>query len=947
MNLPARAYSLAIALILCCAAAGQPVKPVYVGARVCASCHAGPGMGHQYSLWLHSKHSKAYATLARPEAKEITRLSGLREQPQEAFTCLGCHATGANAEDWEKDDTFRVEDGVQCETCHGPGSEYMTEDVMRDPAKAMAAGLVMPGPERCMVCHAAKGTHVAVLGSPAFDVEAGMKQIAHPTPGNPVMGAVPRVADGGKRDGPKYAGSAACGECHQGIMFNYQHSVWRQSGHARAWAVLGTERSRRIAEKRGLKGDPQTLPECLKCHSTGFGESPDAFLPSFHIDEGVGCEACHGPGSEYMAEAIMRDPRAARAAGLKNVGAETCAACHQNAHDQPFEVRLEKIAHPSKMPEEARGPRYKTPLNLALSPDAKEMYVTCSGSDTVIVVDTATRRKVAEIAVGAQPEDVTFSPDGMRVFVTNMFSDTMAVIDPVTRQVTHTLPVGDEPHGVLTDREGKRVYVLNSASDDITVYDARSLTREKNLAASRRPWSLALSPDGGRLLVTHVLSRFVPFRTPSRAEVTVVDTDRGVVEDRPVVEAANLLMGIDWHPSGEYAIVTLNRTKNLVPMTRLLQGWTITNGLGIVWRDGAIDQVLLDEPGLCFPDPADVAITPDGRFALVSSSGSDRIAVVDLEKLTSMLRQAPDYERRHVLPNHLGKPVEFVKTHIPTKNSPRGIRIMPDGQTAFVANALDDSLTVIDLRTMKAAGRIDLGGPPEITKARYGERLFHSASITFHRQFSCHTCHPDGHIDGLTYDIQPDGIGVTPVDNRTLRGILDTAPFKWEGTNPSLSRQCGPRLAVFFTRIQPYTPEELSAVDLYISTILRPPNRHRPLGADFTEAQRRGKQVFERAVANDGRKLRPEQRCINCHPPPYYTDRRRHNIGTKLLYDGESHFDTPHLNNIYDSAPYLHNGIAQTLEQIWTVYNPDDRHGATNDLTKDQLNDLIEYLKTL
>ena len=55
----------------------------------------------------------------------------------------------------------------------------------------------------------------------------------------------------------------------------------------------------------------------------------------------------------------------------------------------------------------------------------------------------------------------------------------------------------------------------------------------------------------------------------------------------------------------------------------------------------------------------------------------------------------------------------------------------------------------------------------------------------------------------------------------------------------------------------------------------------------------------------------------------------------------------PHLNNIYDSAPYLHNGIAATLEEIWTRYNPHDEHGVTNDMTKDQLNDLIEYLKTL
>jgi cytochrome c peroxidase len=225
--------------------------------------------------------------------------------------------------------------------------------------------------------------------------------------------------------------------------------------------------------------------------------------------------------------------------------------------------------------------------------------------------------------------------------------------------------------------------------------------------------------------------------------------------------------------------------------------------------------------------------------------------------------------------------------------------------------------------------------------------LFHSARITFQRQFSCHSCHPDGHVNGLTFDIEPDGIGISPVDNRTLRGILDTAPFKWEGTNPSLAHECGPRLAVFFTRIQPFTPVELSALVTYISHISRPPNRYRPLGVELTPAQRRGRDIFYRTQKNTGEEIPVENRCSTCHSGPMFTDRRVHNVGTLMQYDRTGLFETPHLNNIYDSAPYLHNGITPTLEEIWTRYNPYDRHGVTNDMTKDQLNDLIEFLKTL
>jgi hypothetical protein len=105
--------------------------------------------------------------------------------------------------------------------------------------------------------------------------------------------------------------------------------------------------------------------------------------------------------------------------------------------------------------------------------------------------------------------------------------------------------------------------------------------------------------------------------------------------------------------------------------------------------------------------------------------------------------------------------------------------------------------------------------------------------------------------------------------------------------------------------------------------------------------------MFERTVTNDGRPIPPEGRCITCHFPPYYSDRSIRDAGNQMWLDEGTHFDVPHLNNIYDSAPYLHNGIAHTLEEIWTVYNPHDEHGVTNDMTKDQLNDLIEYLKTL
>ncbi len=248
-----------------------------------------------------------------------------------------------------------------------------------------------------------------------------------------------------------------------------------------------------------------------------------------------------------------------------------------------------------------------------MSPDGQQVYVTCEASHTVIVVDVKTRCKLAEIPVGHHPTGVTFHPSGQWAYVSNRLDDTVSVIDVAQAKVTAEIPVGDEPHGLRTSATGDKLYVANTATDDISVIDTQSFREIKRLEASRRPWSVELSPDGTQLCVTNALSRFVPFRTPSMAEVTIVDVPTGTIDRRVVVPGANLILGVCWHPSGDFALATMNRTKNLVPMTRLLQGWTITNGLAVIWRDGRVDQVLLDEPNLCFPDPTDVAITPDGQ----------------------------------------------------------------------------------------------------------------------------------------------------------------------------------------------------------------------------------------------------------------------------------------------------------------------------------------------
>ena len=592
--------------------------------------------------------------------------------------------------------------------------------------------------------------------------------------------------------------------------------------------------------------------------------------------------------------------------------------------------------------------RYLSPLDIAVSPDGSWLYVTAEEGDALLVVDPHGARVVDEIAVGKRPHSVVLSRDGNTAYVSNRWSNTVSVIDLAIHRITRILEVGSGPAGLAVGPDGLFLYVANSVSNDISIIDLRSGLESKRLVAGRHPYAVRLSPDGKTVYVTNRLSNPVPFRSPPVTEVTLVDASSQRVTRREDFHSAHVIEGIDFTPSGDLALVTLVRPKNLLPATQVGRGWMMTFGIGIIERgkEGSTAQVLLDEVNTFFPDPYDLVITPDGKRAFVSHAGADIVTVVEVGALRDLLAAASP-ESRATYANHLGLSSRYVTKRIPTGANPKGLAFSPDGRRLYVAERLADRILVIDTERLEVVDAIDLGGPQKETLARRGQRLFHSASHTFQGQFSCRSCHADGGTDALSYDLEPDGLGLNIVNNPSLRGRANTAPYKWTGKNASLYRQCGFRFAKWLTRTEPYSQDELYSLVAYILSLSHMPNRYRDASGELTSVQQRGKTIFERAQTNDGRVIPAENRCITCHPPPRFTDRRMADVGTSGPTDTGKEFDTPQLDNLYASAPYLHDGRAATLEEIWTRFNLDDTHGVANDLTKIQLNDLIEYLKAL
>ncbi len=128
----------------------------YIGVNSCAKmCHKSEKQGSQLSIWEASSHSKAYKTLLTAEADKICKELGKGEKAAESDFCLKCHVTGHGEAPALFEEKFSKEDGVQCEACHGPGSEYKSMKIMKDKQEAIKNGLNIPTnpADYCIKCH--------------------------------------------------------------------------------------------------------------------------------------------------------------------------------------------------------------------------------------------------------------------------------------------------------------------------------------------------------------------------------------------------------------------------------------------------------------------------------------------------------------------------------------------------------------------------------------------------------------------------------------------------------------------------------------------------------------------------------------------------------------------------------------------------------------------------
>ncbi|MDP6545020.1 MAG: beta-propeller fold lactonase family protein [Phycisphaerae bacterium] len=636
--------------------------------------------------------------------------------------------------------------------------------------------------------------------------------------------------------------------------------------------------------------------------------------------------------------------------------------------------------------DKTKGAAYHSPLSLAVSPDGKTLYASDPTSGKLVILDIAKKTKLGEIALKGVPRGLAISADGGRVYVAQRGAGTVAVIDTAKRGVTSRITVGKWPEAVALAEKAKRLYVCNQDTHSVSVVDLAQGKAIKDIPVVREPASAVVTPDEKYVVVTNLLPRGVSTDTSLAAVVSIIDSAKLEVSSTVKLPAGSTAVyGACISPDGKWAYVVHQLGRFTMPVTQLELGWVNTYALSIIdiGKGSRLATVLLDDLEMGSANPYDVVCSKDGRQLWISHAGVHEISNVNISLVHELLDgkipkalakirdgSLPDptpekgYRGLPAIPDDVLKARSEANIWVRIKadpkkvnelqndltalylagairrfptggNSPRGIVLSPDGKQLLIANYYSGSIAVMDAVTGKLQGAISLGAQPKPDVVRRGEILFHDAAHCFQRWNSCTSCHPNGRVDGLNWDLMNDGIG-NPKNTKSMLLAHKTPPSMATGIRDRA--ETAVRAGIRHIQFVVLSEEDATAIDEYLKSLKPVPSPHLVNGK-LSEAAARGKVLFDGKAA-----------CAKCHPSPLFTDLKMYNVGVLSPNDNKKHkgaYDTPSLIEAYRTAPYLHDGRAMTLKDVLTTHNKLDQHGKVKGLKPAEIDDLAEYLRSL
>jgi DNA-binding beta-propeller fold protein YncE len=610
--------------------------------------------------------------------------------------------------------------------------------------------------------------------------------------------------------------------------------------------------------------------------------------------------------------------------------------------------------------------RYRSPIDACYSPAGDLIAVADHTAGAVAFVDPA-RGVVVRRAAVSSPWSVIWS--GKRTFATEFMTGNVAEIDPATGTVVRRIRVGAYPRALAAADGGKTLLVANSGSRDISIVRLADGKERGRLTCTGVPSGIAVSPDGGTAVVAYLNPTSDATNEKNSARVALFNLAGGTRTAEIALPSGSAgLRDVAVTSDGRWALVPHALGRYNLPTTQLDRGWVNTNALSILdlKAQKLYATVLLDQTQEGAADPWGVQPSKDGTRVWITLAGAQQLASLDFKGMMKLIagglpddsplnQQSPEWaatmrnvwqeikadpSKRSELVNDLAALyIADLIQRVPVPgNGPRGLTISPDGQTLAIAQYFTGDLALTD-RNGKVKKIVSLGPSPKPDAVRDGERMFHDGRLCFQHWLSCATCHPDGRADGLNWDLLNDGMG-NPKNTRSLLLAHKRGPMMSHGVRASVT--VATRAGFRFILFREPKPSEVETTEAYIRSMTPLPSPHRLRNADGSFGG-----LSPRAVAGKAIFESPKTKCAKCHNGPVFTDKRLHDVDTRGPYDSDGRFITPTLVEVWRTAPYLHDGRAVTMREVFTKFNRTNRHGDTSHLTPKQIDDLSEYVLSL
>lgn len=568
-------------------------------------------------------------------------------------------------------------------------------------------------------------------------------------------------------------------------------------------------------------------------------------------------------------------------------------------------VQAQSTVQPTPRPlyalPDARTNSVFTSNSLARTSTTGLLVATNMLSDTLSIIAPLAGELLVEVPVGRDPRSVAVTPDEVRALVTNRGDNTLTVVDVNEQRRLQTIPLGGLwPYGVVA-ANNTTAYVTLQGSSEVVVVDLIAGEVAERIPTSFAPTGMALWGDF--LYVTHQWSGDLSLiYLPQNTAVGTVSTGRDTGLS-PSIDI-DITRGIAYLPQtrSNAANPALTFDTTVFPVVSVMQ-------LGAL-EPIRQERITLDTSVRPVNMPFAAEVDPFREWLYVANAGSNNVSIIDLN--TGM---------------GIG--------NIEVGANPRGMLLNRDNTVLFVHNVLDGTISFVETATQTVLDELpitDLTIPVDIL---IGAQFFHTASdprLATDSWISCANCHLDGMSDGRVWLDFPGGPRNTPV----LYNLLESPPYNWSGTWDEIADveikirelQAGLGLTELAVANAPMGDPhagmslDLDTLVIYMETLDGPQS---PFDANAALA-RRGELIFQ------------EQGCNECHTLPLGTNQQAYDVGTGGT------FDTPSVRWLWLSAPYLHDGRARTLEEIFEL--PGD-HQLTQQVPAIDLDALIAYLLTL